>query len=561
MASEAPQNPVPSEPVAAAAPAEVATDAPAKKQKQKKEKPAKPAKSQQPQVPERKAPIVDDYKTAEFGDLVMIQSSYKSGRDWQEISEINTEKIGQEVWIRARLATTRAPGKFAFVMLRRGFHTIQAVASSLEGPGNVSRDCVKFIGKIPTESVVDIFGVLSKPEQPVASASISDVEIQIRKMFVVSAAFPVLPFQLSDASQPVEFGADAHGDQNEEVEEKSSKEAKEKGGVITVTQKSRLDNRWIDLRTPANHAIFRLQSRICQFYRAYFTNEGFVEIHTPKITPGVSEGGANVFKLKYFNQDACLAQSPQLYKQMAVVSDLFKVFEIGHVFRAEDSNTHRHMCEFIGMDFEMEIKEHYHEILKVLGDMFISVFDNINKHCQAELAAVNKQYAFEPLMYKKETLILSFAEAVALLREAGEQMGDFDDFSTPQEKKLGRIVKEKYQTEFYIVDRYPLSVRPFYTMPCSDDARYSNSYDVFLRGEEITSGAQRVHDVELLKKRAEACGIPMDNIAKYVESFKYGAFPHGGAGIGLERVVMLFLGLDNIRKTSMFPRTPNRLEP
>ena len=135
------------------------------------------------------------------------------------------------------------------------------------------------------------------------------------------------------------------------------------------------------------------------------------------------------------------------------------------------------------------------------------------------------------------------------------------DCSTPQEKRLGRLVAEKYGVDFYIVDQYPLTARPFYTMPSPANPRFTNSYDVFVRGEEITSGAQRIHDVELLQRRAEECGIPAAGIASYMESFKYGMWPHGGAGIGLERVVMLFLGLDNIRKSSLFPRTPNRCSP
>ena len=148
-----------------------------------------------------------------------------------------------------------------------------------------------------------------------------------------------------------------------------------------------------------------------------------------------------------------------------------------------------------------------------------------------------------------------------MLQEAGEKIGPTDDLSTPQEKKLGVLVGNKFNTDFYIVDKYPANVRPFYTMPCPHDKRYSNSYDAFLRGEEITSGAQRVHDVDLLTRRATECNIPLDSLAKYIASFSMGAFPHGGAGIGLERVVMLFLGLDNIRKSSMFPRTPTRCEP
>ena len=281
------------------------------------------------------------------------------------------------------------------------------------------------------------------------------------------------------------------------------------------------------------------------------------------------------------------------------------------------------MCEFTGLDFEMEIKQHYHEVLAILSDLFVYVFDQLNTTCQKELAAVQAQYPFKPLRYNRKTLILPFSNAVKMLQDAGEDIGPEDDFSshsrtththpsiitshitphhhtphttaqhqntsilssppstlsplspptppfsptalwccsTPQEKHLGRLVSEKYGVDFYIVDQYPLSARPFYTMPSPSNPRFTNSYDVFVRGEEITSGAQRIHDVELQVKRAKECGIPESSYRSYVEAFKYGAWPHGGAGIGLERVVMLFLGLDNIRKSSLFPRTPNRYTP
>jgi len=393
-----------------------------------------------------------------------------------------------------------------------------------------------------------VYAKVVKSETPVEKASQKHHELKCHKLFVVSASEPILPFQMEDATR-------------QEPKEEQKKDDKKDDQVIRVGQEIRLDNRWIDLRTPANHAIFRLQSRVGQYYRQFFIDRDFVEIHSPKIIPGVSEGGSQVFRLSYFGTPCCLAQSPQLYKQMGVTSDLFRVFEIGPVFRAEDSNTHRHMCEFMGLDFEMEIKEGYWEVTKMLGDLFAFIFENITKHCQAELSAVNGQYPFEPLKYLPETLILSHNQAVNLLKEDGVAIGQFDDFSTPQEKQLGRIVRAKYNTDFYIVDKYPLTARPFYTMPCPNDPKYTNSYDAFIRGEEITSGAQRIHDVDLLKKRATECNIPFSNIEKYLESFKFGAYPHGGAGIGLERVVMLYLGLNNIRKSTMFPRTPDRLTP
>ncbi len=161
---------------------------------------------------------------------------------------------------------------------------------------------------------------------------------------------------------------------------------------------------------------------------------------------------------------ACLAQSPQLFKQMAVMSDLFRVFEIGPVFRAENANTNRHLCEFVGLDFEMEIKEHYHEVLEVLGNLFVYIFEQIKKQHVHELNAIRHQYPFEPLQYEAKTRVISFPEAIKMLRAAGVTTGDHEDFSTPNEKLLGKLIKQKYNTDFYIVDRYPTVARPFYTM-------------------------------------------------------------------------------------------------
>jgi len=480
---------------------------------------------------------------ANFGDLQFHQSAYKTQRNWVKLGDLSAN-VGRDVWVRARVHNVRAKGKTCFIVLRRGFDTVQA-AMFVVPDVEYSADMVKYAGKIPNESVVDIFGTVSQAQLKSDALSVKNAEISVKKIFVVSASVPVLPFQLDDASNPEPKG-----------------EVKEGEATPTVALKTRLDNRWLDTRTLANHAIFRIQSSVCRYFRDYFLARDFVEIHSPKITPGVSEGGADVFKFKYFGKWACLAQSPQLYKQMAVISDLFKVFEIGPVFRAENSNTNRHMCEFVGMDFEMEIKEHYHELLEVLGDLFVYIFDHLNEHCKKELEAVRKQWPFENLVYKRKTPVIPFKEAIQMLREGGmPDIEELEDISTPAEKLLGRLMKKKHGVDFYIVDQYPRNARPFYTMISAESEDYTNSYDVFLRGEEITSGAQRIHHIPLLKKRAEECGIPLSNIDKYLESFQYGAYPHGGAGIGLERVVMLFMGLGDIRMSSLFPRDPKRLAP
>ncbi len=541
--------------------AEVAEVAPevTEQVKPKKEKVVKPKKEKvvKPQQPSRVVVPVETVDSADFGDLPVMDSSSTVKREWIDVHELSAEKAGTQGWIRARVHNVRGKGKTCFIQLRKGVYTAQAVMCAFGNPGEPSVDLVKYAAKIPSESVIEIFGTVVKPENPVESCTQQDAEIQVHKIFVVSVTQALLPFQLGDANRldPLDKGTD-----NEETDDVNV-EQKDESGLIRVLQKSRLDNRWIDLRTFSNHSIFRIQSRVGQYFRQYFIDRDFTEIHSPKIIPGVSEGGAQVFKLNYFGTECCLAQSPQLYKQMAITSDFGKVFEIGPVFRAEDANTHRHMCEFIGLDFEMEIKEHYHEVLETLGDLFVYIFDQVNENCKAELAAVNEQYPFTPLKYNRKTLVLDFKEARQMIVDAGENMGEFDDPTTPQEKLLGRLVKEKYGVDLYIVDKYPAAIRPFYTMPNPFDKNYTNSYDVFLRGEEITSGAQRIHDYALLAKRAAECGIPLDGIKSYLDSFKYGAAPHGGAGVGLERVVMLFLGLNNIRKTSLFPRVPNRFFP
>lgn len=342
----------------------------------------------------RVAPVVEDHNSGQFGDLRLIQSRYQSGRVWTPIKAFTPELAEQQVWVRARIHTNRSKGKSCFLVLREGCFTAQACMFVGDA---VPADMIKYAGKLPGETVVDVFGTICKVEKPIESCTQTLVELSIAKIFCVSLAHSRPPFSVTDAARSdadIE-AAEARGDK-----------------MVRVNMDTRLDNRVLDLRTPANNSIFRMQSAVGNYFREYFLMNDFVEIHSPKIIPGVSEGGANVFKLGYFGNEACLAQSPQLYKQMSVLGDLARVFEIGPVFRAEDSNTHRHLCEFVGLDFEMEIKEHYHEVLDALGNAFIHIFDRINERMQAELAIINKQHPFEPLKYLRKTLVLHHEDAV-----------------------------------------------------------------------------------------------------------------------------------------------------
>lgn len=512
-----------------------------KKAAKKAEKDAKKKESAEKNRADEAGKVEDDFAKDKYGSLPLIRSTEKPDRVILNVEDLDQSYDDKVVWVRGRLHTSRATGKLCFFVLRQKQYTIQCVLAASE---TVSKPMVKFAASINKESIIDIQGLIKTAPAKIESCTQQNVEVHVEKVYVVSNSEPVLPFQLEDASRP-----------DSEVKEGGE------GVAIRVNQDTRLDNRIIDLRTTTNQAIFRLEAGVVKVYRRILEERGFVEIHTPKIISAASEGGANVFQVSYFKGSAYLAQSPQFYKQMAIAADFEKVFTVGAVFRAEDSNTHRHLCEFVGLDFEMAFKYHYHEVLDMIGELFVGLFKGLQKEYAKEIETVNRQYPEEPFKFLEPSLRIEYCEAVKLLREHGVTMGDEEDLTTANEKFLGKIIKQKYDTDFYILDKFPLAVRPFYTMPDPGNSKYSNSYDLFMRGEEIMSGAQRIHDPEFLIERCKHHNIDISTVKSYIDSFRYGCPPHAGGGIGLERVTMLFLGLDNIRKTSLFPRDPKRLTP
>ncbi|TGZ75891.1 hypothetical protein CRM22_000133 [Opisthorchis felineus] len=475
--------------------------------------------------------------TAAYGMLPLHQSQYKKGPNFVELKDVAQEThVDQYIWIRGRLHRSRMKGKLCFFVVRFQDYRIQNVLSASE---RTPKEMLAFVAGIPKESIIDLYGCVKKSPVLIEGCNPDTVEIHCERVYVVSAALPTLPLQIEDAMRP---------EDDETV-------------LSRVHQDTRLDNRYIELRTPVNQAIYRVEAGCVRFFMDYLTKAGFVNIQTPKMISAASEGGANVFKVSYFSGSAYLAQSPQLYKQMAIAADFGRVFTIGAVFRAEDSNTHRHLTEFVGMDIEMAFKNHYHEVVDLIADMFVNMFKGLQREFASEIDTIRKQYKSEPFQFLEPTLRLEYREGIQMLREAGWDLGDLDDLTTPAEKFLGRLIKQKYGTDFYILDKFPLDIRAFYTMPHPTEKEFSNSYDFYMRGEEIMSGAQRIHDPALLTERALHHGVEIEKIKSYIDAFRYGCPPHAGGGIGLERVTMLFLGLDNIRKTSMFPRDPKRLTP
>jgi len=252
---------------------------------------------------------------------------------------------------------------------------------------------------------------------------------------------------------------------------------------------------------------------------------------------------------------------------MAIASDFERVYEIGAVFRAENSNTHRHLTEYTGLDLEMTIEEHYHEMLEVVDATLKTIFTGVYTRYRREIDIIKEQFPSEDLVWLPTTPVIPFKDAVQLLTDSGwldedgKPISPLDDLATRDEIRLGQVIKEKYGTDYYILDKFPRSARPFYTMPDAQDDRYTNSFDIFVRGQEIISGGQRIHDPELLAENMHNVGIDPEDMAEYMEGFRWGAPPHGGCGVGLERITMLLLKLGNIRLASMFHRDPKSFPP
>ncbi|XBW37528.1 hypothetical protein QEN19_003110 [Hanseniaspora menglaensis] len=498
-----------------------------------------------------------------YGKLPLLQSQDPQSeekrlklKEFLQLSDEAQIKFADEgktvIEMRARIHNLRQQSaNLLFLTFRQQENLVQGLLKKNDQTDvleeKISKKMIKWASSLTSESIVIVTASLKHVDTPINSCTVKNFELDIKQIKLLSEVeVGKLPILIEDCTR-------------------SEKEAEELGLPVTNLD-TRLDSRVIDLRTVTNQSIFKIRAGIIKLFREYLGDKmGFVEIQTPKLLGAPSEGGANVFEVTYFNKKAYLAQSPQFYKQQLIAADFEKVFEIGPVFRAENSNTHRHMTEFVGVDMEMAIENNYDEALDVLSEMFIFVFTQLKERYGDLIDTVRKQYPMEDFLIPDKMVKITFKEGIELLRTVGGKadLGDYDDLSTENERLLGKIIRDKYNTDFYILDKFPLSLRPFYTMPCPEDPNYSNSYDFFMRGEEILSGAQRIHDPALLKERMEHHGLRLDDpgLEDYYHAFEYGCPPHAGGGIGLDRVLMFFLDLKNIRRASFFPRDPKRLRP
>ncbi len=429
------------------------------------------------------------------------------------------QHIGEEVKIQGWLQVLRDQKKMQFLVVRDTTGAAQVAFWKGNDAALAER-----ISALTTESALTITG--SVVDNPVVK--LGGLEIQLQTVEVNNLAENPMPFEpYGDTLPQLDF---------------------------------RQDWRSIDLRRKENLLLFQVQTTAEAAMREFWVNNRFIEIHTPKIISTPSESGAELFTIDYFDRKAYLAQSPQFYKQMAMSAGFERVFEFGPVFRADPSFTSRHMTEFTGVDMEISWVES-HEDVMVMQERWLQFVYQRVKDVHGE--QIQEVFGHEMIVPSLPFPRIPMAEAVEILKSRGYQLpadkkGDIDPGG---EREIAAYVMEKYNHEFVFLTDWPIAVRPFYHMRHPDNPGLTRSYDLIACGLEITTGAQREHRPDILAKQALEKGLHLEPIQFYLDFFRYGCPPHGGFGLGLSRLLMVMLGLNNIRETVFLFRGPTRLTP
>jgi aspartyl-tRNA synthetase len=433
-----------------------------------------------------------------------------------KISSIK-KKVRQKVKIAGFVNTIRNQGSIKFLIIRDISGMIQVVITK-NNPKNL-----KIAGSLSLESVIEIIGLVKKEEQAPGG-----IEISAEKISVLSPAAPVLPIPVV-----------------------------EKNSGATDLQK-RLDWRWLDLRKPEKALIFKVWTLMEQAFREYWTQNGYIEIHSPKFMSTPSESGAELFEVKYFNRKAYLAQSPQFYKQMAMAAGLERVFEVGPVFRANPSFTSRHDTEFTGYDIEISYIKSHQDIIEEEQKAIRYVIEKIREKFGQEIMRYYKRELIVPKIPFPQLTMKQAKEILTKLKIPNEREGDL---SPKEERELSKYIGEKEGHEFVFVTEYPIEVRPFYHMRLKNNPKLTKSFDLLWNGLEVTTGAQREHRYDVLISQAKEKGLKLEPIQFYLDFFKYGCPPHGGLGAGPSRMLTRIFGIDNVREVTYLYRGVKRLKP
>ena len=430
-----------------------------------------------------------------------------------EIGDLLTGSYeGKSVKVNGAVHTIRDMGEVAFIVLRKREGLLQCVYE--EGKTQFDLKDLKEAATIEVEGTV-------KPEERAPHG----FEIRLDKIKVLSEPAAPMPLAISKWK-------------------------------LNTSWEANLNNRAIALRNIRERAKFRIQEGVVRGFRDFLYSQGFTEIHTPKIGAKSAEGGANLFRLEYFHRPAVLQQSPQFYKQM-MVGVLDRVFETGPVFRAEKHNTKRHLNEYTSLDFEMGFIDSFMDICKMETAMLQYMVELLKKDYAKEVALLKIE-----LPNVEKIPFVRFDEAKRLIAEKYDrQIRSPHDLEPEEEALIGEYFKSEYGADFVFVTHYPSKKRPFYAMDDPENKEFTLSFDLLFRGLEITTGGQRIHDYETLLKKIAEKGMDIEGMEDYLDCFKYGMPPHGGLGIGLERLTMKMIGEDNVREACLFPRDMTRLKP
>jgi aspartyl-tRNA synthetase len=424
-------------------------------------------------------------------------------------------KLGEPVTVRGWVNALRDQKRVQFVILRDETGMAQAVLGKDEQPSELN----EAISALTAESAVTVTGTVVGDER----VKLGGLELKIESLEVDSIAEPELPIAEDSALD------------------------------------KRMDWRYLDLRRPDRRLIFEVQTRIEQAMREFWREEGFIELHSPKLMGSASESGAELFHVDYFDRDAYLAQSPQFYKQMAMSAGFGKVFEIGPVFRANPSFTSRHDTEFTSVDMELSWIDSHEDVMAVEERWLAHVLAAV---AESHGEAIRETFGTEVIVPTVPFPRVTLAEAKEMLTAAGHDVpGAGYDLDPPSERALSALIAEHHGHEFCFVTDYPAAVRAFYHMRHEDHPTLTKSFDLLWRGIELTTGAQREHRYERLVAQASDRGVDVDSIQYYLDFFRYGAPPHGGFGFGLTRLLMMMLAQENVREVTFLYRGPHRLTP
>ncbi len=423
--------------------------------------------------------------------------------------------IGERVRVQGWLHSFRRLGALNFLVIRDGWGIIQAVAETDEELGPLAA------GEATTETVLTVEGKVIATAQAPGGVELHDLSIEI----------------ITPVSEPTHVALN---------------KPTLKASITTI-----LDHAVVANRHPTRRAMLRLSAGAMAGFRAILNARGFTEIQTPKIVASATESGANVFKLDYFGRPAYLAQSPQFYKQI-MVGVFERVYEVGPVFRAEPSETTRHISEYVSLDVEFGYIESHLTVMALLRDVLAGIFAELQERYSSELALLNAQLPTVP----REIPRIHFSDAQELIyRRYGTDVRGEPDLAPQDERWLGEWAREEHNSDFLFVTGYPMRKRPFYTHPDPARPEFSNSFDLIFRGTELVTGGQRLHRYADYLAALERARLPVEPFETYLEAFRFGMPPHGGFAIGLERLLMQLTGVPNVRLATTFPRDLARVTP